>query len=266
MQWLTEIDGATSLLHRVFWQFIVLLIVCLISRRAKLMAIFSDRRQFFVHLLTTPLIGIQWWLFIWAPVAGRTMDLAIGYLILPVALVLVGVTILSESVSRLKFAAIVAAMCGLLAELWFSGSISWISAAVFIGYPPYFLLHRLFRTRSSFSSLCVESGLVMLAMLVWISLIPGAVILPHELATNGLLAGLGMLSLTGMLCYLSASKKLPLNSFGMLSYLEPVLLFSVAVIFLNEIVGQQKYLSYGCFALSMMLVLYEGAQNFSGKR
>lgn len=266
MQWLTEIDGATSLLHRVFWQFIVLLIVCLISRRAKLMAIFSDRRQFFVHLLTTPLIGIQWWLFIWAPVAGRTIDLAIGYLILPVALVLVGVTILSESVSRLKFAAIVAAMCGLLAELWFSGSISWISAAVFIGYPPYFLLHRLFRTRSSFSSLCVESGLVMLAMLVWISLTPGAVILPHDLATNGLLAGLGMLSLTGMLCYLSASKKLPLNSFGMLSYLEPVLLFSVAVIFLNEIVGQQKYLSYGCFALSMMLVLYEGAQNFSGKR
>ena len=67
-----------------------------------------------------------------------------------------------------------------------------------------------------------------------------------------------MLSLAGMLCYLGASKKLPLNIFGLLSYLEPVLLFSVAVIFLGETVGQQKYLSYGCFALSLLLVFYEG--------
>jgi chloramphenicol-sensitive protein RarD len=230
------------------------------------MAIFSDRRQLFAHLLTAPLIGLQWWLFIWAPVVDRTIDLAIGYLILPVTLVLAGVIILSESVSRLKLLAIGAALCGLLAELWFAGSISWVSAAVFLGYPPYFLLHRLFRTRSSFSSLCVESGLVMLAMLVWLSLAPGAVILPHNIATNGLLAGLGLLSLAGMICYVSASKKLPLNSFGLLSYLEPLLLLVVATVFLGEMLQPQKLLSYGCFIFAMILVCYEAVRSFSVKR
>ena len=266
VQWLTAISGMTMLLHRAYWQFIVLLLVCLISRRDKLIAIFSDRRQLLVHLLTAPLIGVQWWLFIWAPVVDRTIDLAIGYLILPVTLVLAGVIVLSESVSRLKLAAIFAALCGLLLELWISGSISWISAVVFIGYPPYFLLHRIFRTRSSFSSLCVESGLVMLAMLIWMSLSPGAVIVPTGLATNGLLVGLGLLSLVGMLCYLGASKKLPLNVFGLLSYMEPILLFAAAIIFLGETVGQQKYLSYGCFAFSLLLVVYEGIKKLSGKR
>ncbi len=266
MQWLTAIDSLTSLLHRVFWQFIILLAICLIFRRAGLVAIFRDRRQLFVHLLTAPLIGIQWWLFIWAPVTGQTIDLAIGYLILPVTLVLAGVNILSESVSRLKLVAIIAAMCGLLAELWFSGAISWVSAIVFIGYPFYFLIHRIFQTHSSFSSLCIESGLVMLAMLVWMSLNPGSVILPHDFSANGLLAGLGMLSLAGMLCYLGASRKLPLNSFGLLSYLEPFLLLVVATVFLGETVQPQKLLSYGCFVFALILVCYEGFHSLSSKR
>jgi hypothetical protein len=31
-------------------------------------------------------------------------------------------------------------------------------------------------------------------------------------------------------------------------------------------VEQQKYLSYGCFALSLLLAFYEGLRKFSGKR
>ena len=38
----------------------------------------------------TVLVGIQWWLFVWAPVNQQTKELALGYFLLPLTLALTG--------------------------------------------------------------------------------------------------------------------------------------------------------------------------------
>src|SRR3546814_20538275 len=45
---------------------------------------------------------------------------------------------------------------------------------------------------------------------------------------------LGLLSSVALVCYVSASRHLPLSLFGILGYVEPVLLFWVALLFLGE--------------------------------
>lgn len=41
-------------------------------------------------LLTTSILGVQLWLFLWAPLHGMALDVSLGYFLLPLTMVLAG--------------------------------------------------------------------------------------------------------------------------------------------------------------------------------
>jgi chloramphenicol-sensitive protein RarD len=150
------------------------------------------------------------------------------------------------------------AAIGMMLELLMSGNVSWVSAVVFLGYPPYFMLHRKMKSPSALDALLIESLIVSIACLAWMTFVSPAQIIPDSAETLALLAGLGALALTGMLCLLGAGLRLPMNVFGLLGYLEPVLIMVVALFFLKENIVPQKLFAYLCFGLAVLFVFYEG--------
>ncbi|OXH80920.1 chemotaxis protein, partial [Burkholderia multivorans] len=40
--------------------------------------------------MTAALLGLQLWLFLWAPLHGRMLEVSLGYFLLPLTMVLVG--------------------------------------------------------------------------------------------------------------------------------------------------------------------------------
>ncbi|MBR7538930.1 hypothetical protein KC221_22315, partial [Mycobacterium tuberculosis] len=76
---------------------------------------------------------------------------------------------------------------------------------------------------------------IALGFLLWqntsVSIVTGSM-------TIGLLViGLGMISALAMQTNLKASQVLPMNTFGMLSYLEPALMFLLSILVLHEAVN-----------------------------
>ncbi|VFT29255.1 chloramphenicol-sensitive protein [Pseudomonas aeruginosa] len=92
--------------------------------------------------LTAAMMLLQWGIFIWAPLAGKTLELSLGYFLLPLAMVLVGRVFYGERLTPLQAIAVACALAGVLHEFWLTRAFSWVSLVTALGYPPYFMLRR----------------------------------------------------------------------------------------------------------------------------
>lgn len=61
---------------------------------------------------TSTLMGLQLWVFLWAPLHGRSMEVSLGYFLLPLTMVLTGRVVYGERLSRLQKVAVACAVVG----------------------------------------------------------------------------------------------------------------------------------------------------------
>lgn len=212
-------------------------------------------------LLTSgSLIGVQLWLFLWAPLHGYALDVSLGYFLLPLVMVLAGRVFYGERLTRFQKAAVVLAAVGVGHELLRVGSFSWATALVALGYPPYFMLRRRLRM-NALAGLWFDM-LLLAPIALWLLLgqEPGVA---AELAQRPILwllvPLLGVISSTALVCYLGASRRLPLGLFGILGYVEPVLLFWVALLLIREPMAPDAWWTYVPIWLAVVVMICEGA-------
>jgi len=77
--------------------------------------------------------------------------------------------------------------------------------------------------------------------------------------------GLGLLSAIGLGSYILASRYLPLIIFGLLGYLEPVLL-ALASLLLGEKISSGEWLTYIPIWLAVLVLVIEGALHLYQQR
>jgi len=211
-------------------------------------------------LLTSgALIGVQLLLFMWAPLHGYAMDVAMGYFLLPLAMVVVGRVFYRERLTGFQKAAVLMAAFGVGHELLRVGAFSWATAAVVLGYPPYFMLRRHLRM-NSLAGLWFDM-ILLLPVALWLLFRqePGVLAQFAQRPSLWLLVPLlGIISSTALVCYLAASRRLPLSLFGILGYVEPVLLFWVAFLLLGEPVTTESLGTYVPIWVAVLLMAAEG--------
>jgi chloramphenicol-sensitive protein RarD len=220
-----------------------------------------------LSVLCAFIIGIQLWLFVWAPVYGYALDVSMGYFLLPLVMVVIGRVAYGERLTPLQRVALGFALAGVLHELWLVGSLSWVTVLVALGYPPYFMLRRYLRL-GSLSTLWFD--MVFISPVALIVLLSQPVPVWQEFAHYPRLFVLApliaLISSLALAAYLSASRALPLGLFGILGYVEPVLLFMVAVVLLQEPVGTAQWFTYVPIWLAVALVAFEGLLNWLHER
>ncbi|HEE0331676.1 TPA: EamA family transporter RarD, partial [Serratia marcescens] len=130
---------------------------------------------------------------------------------------------------------------------------------VALGYPLYFILRRRFGT-DNLGGLWCELAL-MLPAAAWFAFGDGgAAALPTNAELYWRIPLLGVISAVALVCYILASRLLPFSLFGLLSYVEPVLLVIVALL-LGESIGQSEWPTYLAIWLAVLLLAAEGAQH-----
>jgi chloramphenicol-sensitive protein RarD len=210
-------------------------------------------------LLSAALIGLQLWLFTWAPLHQMALDVSMGYFLLPMVMVLLGRLVYGERLTRIQSIALSIVFIGVVHELFLTRTFSWATAAVMFGYPPYFMLHRALRI-GSFSTLWYDMLLLVPAALFILYTQETSVV--AQFATFPRLfvvvPVLGLISSLALICYLSASRLLPLGLFGILGYFEPILLFWVAFLFLGEPMTAAGWLTYIPIWIGVLLIAGEG--------
>lgn len=211
-----------------------------------------------VVVVNGALLGVQMWLFGWAPQSGHGLDAALGYLLLPLVMVAVGALLHRERISPVRGAAVTAAGLGVLAAFATAGGLSWVTLVVALGYPGYFILRR--HTRMDGDGAVVLELAVLVPSAVLALVLGGSVaLLSQQPRLVPVLVVFALMSGTALVSYLDASRLLPFGLFGLLSYLEPVLLAVAAVTVLGEHLGAADLAVYGPIALALALLAVEAS-------
>lgn len=209
-------------------------------------------------LFTSALSSLQLWLFLWGPVHGRGLQVSLGYFLLPMVLVLFGCVFFKEKLSKFQLISVLLAAFGVGSALWRQGSIAWETLVVSLGYALYFLLRKKLRTDHLGGFwwdllLCLPVAMYLIGTDVqaWSNVFFNPMLLLVVL-------GLGLLSSIGLGSYILASRYLPLILFGLLSYLEPVLL-ALASILLGETISADEWWTYIAIWAAVFVLVIEGA-------
>ncbi|WP_175722750.1 EamA family transporter RarD [Burkholderia ambifaria] len=203
------------------------------------------------------LLGLQLWLFLWAPLHGRMLEVSLGYFLLPLTMVLVGRFYYHERLDPLQWAAVAFAALGVAHEVWATRAFAWPTLVVALGYPPYFVLRRRINA-DSLAAFAVEIVLLCPFALAMVST-SATPVAGHPLLWAALLPGLGVLSTLALASYLKASRMLPMALFGILGYVEPVLLVAVSLLLLGETLSVAQLATYGPIWVAVALTAWHSA-------
>lgn len=218
-----------------------------------------------VYVANAAMLGSQMWVFMWAPLHGRAMEVTLGYFLMPLVLVVVGRLLYGDRLSRWQLVAALCATAGVASELLRIGTLTWPTLLPALGYPAYFIMRRQFRTDRHGDSWLEMHLLVPVAALFVLTGPTTLAGIPDHPALFGLIPGLGLISATAFTLYFFAMRTLNFSLFGLLGYAEPVLLVVVAFL-LGETLTQRELLTYLPIWIAVGLLVCEGAVRISRMR
>ncbi|ANQ20225.1 chemotaxis protein [Vibrio natriegens] len=219
--------------------------------------ILVERHFMITRFVSAFLIGIQLWLFMWAPGNGYGLDVSLGYFIMPITMVIVGWFAFKERMSRFQKLACLFAICGIVNQLAISQTLSWPTLVVCLGYPIYFWL----RHRTSTNHIGGMWFDMMLSLPFSLYFIAQGGHVVQTLSTDfhllWLVLGLGFISALALGFQSLSAPHLNLSLFGLLVYVEPVLLVLVAIM-LGETIAPSEWPTYIAIWLAIIVLIIEG--------
>jgi chloramphenicol-sensitive protein RarD len=216
-------------------------------------------------ILSSALLAVQLWLFMWAPLNGYSLDVSLGYFLLPLTMVLTGRIAYGERLSYLQKIAVVFACLGVINEVYQVGGFSWATLLVCMGYPTYFVVRKRLAT-DNLGGLCLDMALT-LPVAFWFvqSGAQGFGVFDQHPWLSLLIPLLGVISASALVVYIIASRLLPFSLFGLLSYVEPVLLLGVALL-LGESIKTGEWLTYIPIWMAVLVLVFEGFKHLVRQR
>ena len=262
---LAPLSGTQVFIWRMLAMWAALIGYLLISGRLglhmdKLKALGSVKQWAWL-LLPTPIFLSQFWLFMWAPVNGQGVQTAMGYFLFPLMMVVFGCVLFGEKLSRLQWLAVAFAAVGVGSEIVRTQSVSWATLWVCGTYPVYYILRR-FQGIGAVTGLLVDLTIFAPFALAYLFFItPSSLSL---VSGSGffiaMLVGLGVMSVLAMKTNVDASQMLPMNVYGMMSYLEPALLFILAITVLGNPFESAMIYSYGLIWIGIACLIAHGVR------
>ena len=211
-------------------------------------------------VLSSALLGVQLWIFMWAPMNGRALPVSLGYFLLPLVMVVAGRVLFAERLTPGQSLATLLAAAGVAHEFWQAGGMSWETWVVALGYTVYFSLRRWLQT-DTLAGHWIDMALLVPVAVGFTLRVSGSWPLVAGYPTLwALLPLLGVVSAVALALYMIASRWLPLGLFGLLSYVEPALLVVVAWL-LGESMEPQQQLSYALIFAAVGLLIGDGLRH-----
>ena len=183
----------------------------------------ADRRVIAILFVTALLIGVNWWVFIYAVVVDRIVAASIGYFMNPVVSVLLGFIILRERLSALQWVAVALATSGVLTQVVAYGTVPWSTLVLAFTFATYGLIRKTAPVNAS-SGLLIETALlfpVAFGILVWFELEGSGAFGSRGLAFAALLTFAGIATGLPLLLYAAGAKRIKLATMGLLQYIAP---------------------------------------------
>ena len=235
------------LAHRIVWSLLFVgALVWLRRRYATVRAALLDRRTRTALVVASVVIGVNWFLFIWAVNNNHVVETSLGYFINPLVSVAMGVVAFGERMRRLQWAAIGIAAAGVLWLTFEYGRPPWISIVLALSFGTYGLAKKKANV-GAVQSLMVETLVLAplaLGYVLTLQATGAGEFGRHGLGHTALLVGAGVATALPLLCFGAAATRIPLSMVGMLQYLTPTLQFLIGVFLYGEPMTSARWVGF----------------------
>lgn len=249
--------GAVEILsHRiVFTALTCVLLVTATRGWARVRAVVSQRRQLLALAAAGVLLTLNWLVYVYGVITGRTADAALGYFINPLVTVALAALVLGERLRRAQGAAI--ALAVLAVAVAAQGRLPWISLALAASFGLYGLVKHQVRL-DALTGLTLESCLVLplgLGYLTHLAATGGLTLQGPQgsPALGALLVLSGPVTAVPLLLFAAGAQRVPLSTVGIAQFLGPVMQFLLAWLVLGEEISRARWEAMAIIALASVV-------------
>jgi chloramphenicol-sensitive protein RarD len=249
---IVEIPAVEIIAHRVVWA--MLLMTALIGFGRGFGRGFGDAlriarqpAQLARIALASALVISNWLTFVWGVNNGHIVETSLGYFILPLLNVALGVLVLKERMRPLQWLAVLCAAVGVAIEATRAGGLPWIALVLAGTFGIYGLLRKQLPLDAA-SGLFLETVCMTPLALGWLGWLAysgqshfgGSGALS---ASDLYLIATGPVTAIPLLLFAIAARRLPLSMMAFLQYLAPTIAFLIGVLVYHETLDTQRMLS-----------------------
>lgn len=235
----------------VAWRvlFTIPLCIAIIAwRRAgnEVRAVIADRKAMATLVASSCLIAVNWFLYVWSIQKGHVYAASLGYYILPLAMMLLGLVVLGEKLTRAQWGAVTLAALGVAALAAGALTTLWLSLSMALTFGTYGLLRKTV-SAGPLAGLMVESLILAppsLAIAGWYAASPaGSGLAQGPWVATAVVLG-GPMTAIPLLMFAVAARRLPYTVIGFLQFSSPTIVFLTGLFVFDEVL---KPAQLACF-------------------
>ena len=261
---LNGVPALEILAHRMAWSLVFVgLLVVLRGQMGQFLQVLRNRRTVLIYATSAFLLGINWYVYIWAVNANHVVESSLGYFINPLVNVALGMLFLGERVRRWQAMAIGLATIGVVYLTVALGVLPWIALALAFTFGFYGLIRKT-AALDSLQGLTLETVVFFgpaAGYLLWLET-QGKAAFGHQSWTVSLiLAGAGIVTAIPLLMFAAGARQIPMTTLGLLQYINPTMQFSLGVLLYHEPISGTKLIGFAIIWLALALYSFESYLN-----
>jgi len=203
---------------------------------SELRSVFASRRTLLALLGSAALVGVNWTIYVWAIQTGHVYAASLGYYILPLLMMLLGLVVLGERLTRRQWGAVTLAGIGVVALA--AGALSTLAVSLTLGasFALYGLLRKVV-TAGPLTGLTVESLLLLpaaLAIIGWYAASPAGPAFGRDALESVAIVMGGPMTALPLILFAAAARQMPYTAIGFMQFLSPTIVFLLGLTVFGE--------------------------------
>jgi chloramphenicol-sensitive protein RarD len=250
-----HVPAGQVLAHRIVWSCAALGLLLAWPGRTRLPRGTVTPKVVALYLAAAILIGVNWYLYVWAVGHDFVVETSLGYYITPLVNVLLGVAILRERLRASTWAAVALAAGGVAVLTWAYGAPPRIALGLAASFGTYGLVKKT-APLPPLEGLMLETALLTLPALAYLGVAERAgagAFLHGTAATNLFLIGGGLVTIAPLLLFASAVRTVPLSTMGLLQFISPTIQLVLALALYHEPFGGVRLAGFVAVWLALLV-------------
>lgn len=239
---IVSIDPVDIIAWRVLLCFVFLVLVLLLwLRPKKLWQQVTAVKQWSLLLGSALMLSVNWLVFVYAIKTDQILQSSLGYFLVPIVSVALGMLAFGERPNLLKRIAVVIAALGMLLTFIVAGQVPWIALVLGVTFGIY----GMFRKQANYDSavgLMMETAVLLPIGIAYVLFFSA----PISSASNHALSWmmlLGAVTSAPLLTMIFAARRIELSALGFYQYITPTLHLVLAIVIYHETLDQVRIMA-----------------------
>jgi len=251
-------------IHRTVWTaFLLFFSISIYSKWNQVFKILKDTKKILLLILTSILIVVNWFTWIYAVTVNKLIDAAFGYYIFPILSVFFGILFLKESHNKMKLVSIALVIVAVIYLLIDIKSTPWIGLIVAFTWSIYTLIRKKIKISTDLGMFIESAFMTPFALLAFYIITKNGnnFFGTNDLALSFWLFLAGANTLIPLALYLHGSSLAGLGPSAMIFFLTPTCQFLLGFYYFGETLDLNKLISFFIIWIAVAIYLKDLAKD-----